>query len=309
MVHDSDGFNRWEAGQTFALRSINRVIDGAAVEESLLKALENLLDQALQEKGDKALLARALTLPDIQIIAQTRDIVDPDAIYKAREAVRVAFAERNREKILAVYNANSESGAYSVSPDAMAKRSLKNTMLGYLDDASLAKSQYETATNMTDRVAAMAVLKDHEGAEKDAVFTDFHERFKAYPLVIDKWFSLQATAVNDNIIANVKRLSSHADFTLLNPNRARSLYGAFAMNNPVGFHRADGSGYVLLKEAVTQLNSKNPQIAARLLTPLREWKRYTPDRQEKMKSVLEDISKIEKISPDVFEIVSKSLQA
>jgi aminopeptidase N len=308
MVHDTDGFNRWEAGQTYAMRALNKLIDTGIMEEGLLESLESLLDQAIQGKGDKALLAKALGLPDIQIIAQTRDVVDPDAIYKAREKVRREFADRNRDKLMSVYNSNQETGAYGIAPADMAKRALKNTVLGYLDDAAVASEQYKKATNMTDRVAALSVLTDHEGAHKDAAFADFYQRFKDYPLVIDKWFSLQAIGVNDNTVANIQKLSKHQDFNLKNPNRARSLYGAFAMNNPVAFHRADGSGYTLLKDAVITLNGINPQIAARMLTPMREWKRYTADRQNKMKAALQEIANTEKLSPDVFEIVSKSLK-
>lgn len=309
MVHDTDGFNRWEAGQTYALRTMNRLIDTAELDEGIFESLESLLDLAIQGKGDKALLARALSLPEVQIVAQTRDIVDPDAIYAARERLRGLFAQRCADKLMSVYKSNLETGAYSIAPEAMAKRSLKNTVLAYLDDPALAHEQSQRASNMTDRVAALGVLADHEGSEKTQAFTEFYARFHTYPLVIDKWFSLQAVGVNDNIIANIKALSSHKDFTLKNPNRVRSLYGAFAMNNPVSFHRADGSGYGLLKEAVIALNGINPQIAARMLTPLREWKRYTQDRQDKMKAVLQDIANVGDLSPDVFEIVSKSLKA
>ncbi|PZQ43968.1 MAG: aminopeptidase N, partial [Micavibrio aeruginosavorus] len=309
MVHDTDGFNRWEAGQTYALRVINKLIDQGAMDESLLESLESLLDLAIQGKEDKALIAKALGLPDVPIIAQTRDVVDPDAIYKAREEIRNAFAERCEDKLLSVYKSNLETGAYSIAPEAMARRALKNMVLGYLDDPAIAAEQYKKSTNMTDRVAALGVLTDHDGPEKDVAFADFYQRFKDYPLVVDKWFSLQAIGVNDNTIPNIKALSKHGDFTLKNPNRVRSLYGAFAMNNPVVFHKADGAGYALLKEAVVTLNDINPQIAARMLTPLREWKRYTKDRQDKMKSVLQEIASTEKLSPDVFEIVSKSLKA
>lgn len=308
MVHDSDGFNRWEAGQTYALRVINKLIDTGELETGLIDALEQILDLALAGKDDKALIAKALGLPDVQIIAQTRDIVDPDAIYQAREKIRTAFKTRCVDKLLSVYKSNMESGAYEITPDAMAKRSLKNTALGYLDDAAIAADQYQSATNMTDRVAALSVLTDHEGAQKEAAFADFYQRFHSYPLVIDKWFSLQAIGVNDNTVSNIRTLAGHKDFTLKNPNRVRSLYGAFAMNNPVGFHQADGSGYTLLRDAVVSLNTINPQIAARMLTPLREWRRYTQDRQAKMKSVLQEIANTEKLSPDVFEIVSKSLK-
>lgn len=181
--------------------------------------------------------------------------------------------------------------------------------LSYLDDPELAFDLYNGATNMTDRVTALGVLRDHEGGYKEKAFADFFERFENYQLVIDKWFSLQATGVNEATMENVEALAAHPQFTLKNPNRVRSLYGAFAMNNPVAFHAADGAGYTFLKDAVIELNAINPSIAARMLTPLREWRRYTPDRQAKMKAVLEEILKVEKLSPDVFEIVSKSLKA
>ena len=132
---------------------------------------------------------------------------------------------------------------------------------------------------------------------------------RSYPLVVDKFFALQAAAVRNDIIQNLKDLREHPDFNIKNPNRVRSLYAAFAMNNPVGFHAVDGSGYTFLTDAILELNSINPQIAARLLTPMRAWKRYTEDRQKKMKACLEKIVSHEDLSPDVFEIASKSLNA
>jgi aminopeptidase N len=308
MVHDSDGFNRWEAGQNYALRCINRMIDGGALEQGLIDALESILDLAIEGKEDKALLARALSLPEVGIIAQTRDVVDPDRIYNTREKYKAVLRDVCGGKLISVYQTNMESGAFSISPEAMAKRSLKNVCLSYLDDPALALQHYQGAGNMTDRVAALSALTDHEGEKKESAFSEFYQKFENYPLVVDKWFSLQAMSVNDNTIGNIKSLAKHKDFTLKNPNRVRSLYSAFAMNNPVAFHRADGSGYNLLRDAVISLNDINPQIAARLLTPLREWRRYTQDRQAKMQKTLQEIAIIEKLSPDVFEIVSKSLK-
>jgi aminopeptidase N len=308
MVHDSDGFNRWESGQTYALRVLNRLIDAGTLDNGLLDSMQSILGQMEKNDGDKALLAKSLSLPDLQIIAQTRTVVDPVKIHDARELVKKKFTTQNQEKLRALYKAHQETGAYAITPDAMARRALKNTLLGYLDDPALALAQYNAANNMTDRIAALSVLTDHEGDMKNKAFDDFYTRFKNYPLVIDKWFSMQAIAMNNNAVANIQKLAAHKDFTLKNPNRVRSLYGAFAMNNPVQFHRMDGAGYGLLKEAVMVLNAINPQIAARMLTPLREWRRYTPDRQEKMKSALLEISNMEQLSPDVFEIVSKSLK-
>ena len=140
------------------------------------------------------------------------------------------------------------------------------------------------------------VLRRRHGSSQECAF------------LVDKWFSLQAMAVRPNIMDDLHYLQNHPEFTLKNPNRVRSLYAAFAMNNPVTFHRRDGSGYDFLKTAVVELNSTNPQIAARLLTPLKEWKRYTQDRQEKMKEVLQEIKNLQNLSPDVYEIVTKSLE-
>jgi len=313
MVHDSDGFNRWEAGQSFALKTINRMIDEQASPGDLIKALEAILDQVIAGHGDKALLARALTLPDISIIGQSRNTVDPDAIYRARQAVQSQFGAQCMGKLIEAYHACETDAPYAPTPAQMANRAMQAALLRYIYEgdhergAILAKSLYDSATNMTQRATALGILNNEESADKNEVFNDFYERFRAYPLVIDKWFSLQAAAINPNTIRYLHNLSGHPDFTWKNPNRVRSLYGAFAMNNPVVFHAADGSGYAFLKEAIIKLNSINPQIAARLLTPLREWKRYTPGRQAHMKAALEEIMAQPNLSPDVFEIVSKSL--
>ena len=161
---------------------------------------------------------------------------------------------------------------------------------------------------MTDRVAALAMLAQTDSEFRDQAFVEFYHRFKNYQLVVDKWFALQATAVRHDTIESLRALRTHPEFTLKNPNRARSLYAAFAINNPVIFHAADGSGYNFLTDAVIELNEINPQIASRLLTPMREWKRYTQDRQKMMKESLQKILETPKLSPDVFEIASKSLK-
>lgn len=315
MVHDSDGFNRWEAGQTFALKTLNRMIDDKASPDDLLAALEALLDQVIAGTGDKALLARALSLPDISIIGQGRTSVDPDAIYQARQIVQSQFGSRCMAKLVEAYHACKTDAPYAPTPDQMAGRSMQAVLLRYIYEgdhgrgAILAKSLYDNATNMTERVTALGILTSEESGDKNDAFNDFYERFRAYPLVVDKWFNLQAGAITPNTITYLKNLSHHPDFNWKNPNRVRSLYGAFAMNNPVIFHAADGSGYDFLKEAIIKLNRINPQIAARLLTPLREWKRYTPGRQAHMKDVLEEILAQPNLSPDVFEIASKSLNA
>jgi aminopeptidase N len=196
----------------------------------------------------------------------------------------------------------------------MGRRSLKNTVLELLTVtngsgcAALAKAHYDQADNMTDRVAALACLADSTQPERDEVFTDFYHRFKDYQLVVDKWFSLQAIANRGEIFLDFAKLRNHAEFNIKNPNRVRSLYSAFAINNPVKFHDPSGQGYAILRDAIIELNAINPQIAARQVTPFREWKRYTPQLQAKMKDALQAIMDSGNLSSDVFEVVSKSLK-
>lgn len=309
MAHDSDGFNRWEAGQTLALRVINKILDDASV--TLKEFIENyglLIERGFEKGCDGALLARALELPGISFVGQQREQANPPKIHAATEQIRADIRKAYTSKLQELYERNRTEKVFSIAPQAMGQRALQNAVLSLLDDADLAFVQYESANNMTDRVAALALLADSEALERDKAFADFYGRFKNYPLVIDKWFALQAAAIKPDVLETLSGLRAHADFNIRNPNRVRSLYASFAMNNPVCFHAADGSGYRFLSDAIIELNDINPQIAARLLTPLRDWRRYTQDRQEKIKASLQKIMDQPKLSPDVYEIVSKTLK-
>jgi len=316
MLNDSDGFNAWEAGQQLYLSALNAMIDADSkdVPESLIETIGILIETGFDERTDKALLARSLSLPSISFIGQQRAEIDPDAIHKARQAMLATIKREHRKGLDKLYKSLEPSGTFSIEPVAMGARALRNVVLGILTAtngtgcAKLAKSHYDQANNMTDRVAALSRLADNKNAERDEAFEDFYERFKDYQLVIDKYFSLQASASRPSTIEDLKALAKHPEFNIKNPNRVRSLYAAFAMNNPVVFHSKDGAGYELLTDVIVELNTINPQIASRLLTPLREWKRYTKDRQEKMQACLERILATENLSPDVFEIASKSLK-
>lgn len=318
-LNDTDGFNRWEAGQTMALRMLLSMTEQHKESKEFeicpryLETYGQLLAQGFDSATDKALLARALSLPDVSFVAQHCTNVDPVAIYTARQALLRAIKVEHRGTLQKLYDNNISSNTFGITPEDMGKRALQNTLLSILSSskgsncAVLAKTQYDRANNMTDRVAALNMLADNTRAEREDAFTDFYERFKDKALVIDKWFALQATAVRDTTIEDIRALAQHADFNIKNPNRVRSLYGAFANNNPAIFHAENGTGYDFLTEAIITLNTINPQIAARLLGPMRDWKRYSPDRQEKLKSCLERILKTPDLSPDVFEIASKSL--
>ncbi len=316
MVHDSDGFNRWDAGQKFFLRALNKMIDAKTkdVSQDVIDSIESLLQQALDGGTDKALIARALSLPDVSIIAQTREVIDPDAIHKARKAVLAAIKRTHKPLLKKVYDDNKATGAFDVTPESMGRRALRNVVLGLLTTtkgtgcASLAKEHYDDSNNMTARMAAFSSIIENKNPVRDVVVQDFYDQFQKYELVIDKWFGIQASAVRDDIFERLEALKNHPDFTMTNPNRVRSLYGAFAMNNPVAFHDKKGRGYEFVKKAIIELNTTNPQIAARMLTPFREWRRYTPDRQKKMKAALQEIANLPDLSPNVFEIANKTLE-
>ncbi len=315
QIHDSDGFNRWEAGQTLALRAIEAVMEQEDANiDNFINDYGVLLEQGLSQDTDKALLARALTLPAVSIIGQAQEVINPEDINTARNSILKRIKRDHRKLLDRLYKELGPQGEFSIAADEIARRSLRNTVLSLLTAtngtgcAKLAHSHYFEADNMTDRVAAVSAIIDNSNSERDEVIADFYDRFKDYQLVIDKWFSLQTMSERDGLFDDLSTLRSHKDFTMKNPNRVRSLYAAFAMNNPVKFHDASGKGYKFLTDGIIELNEINPQIAARLVTPLREWRRYTQDRQKLMKESLERIASTPNLSDNVFEIVSKSLK-
>lgn len=315
MIHDTDGFNRWEAAQTLAVRVIYGILDNQKdVHEAYLNAYGHLLSTALDPNTDKALLARSLTLPSVEFIGQSRALKDPVTLYNARDSLLRTIKRTHRGALDKAYDRNRSTGAFEVTPDAMGQRALQNVVLHLLTITGgtgcrrRAKAQYDEATNMTDRIAALSVLARIDCPESAEALSDFYNRFKDHKLVIDKWFAVQASAPRKDILNVLKSLRAHEDFNIKNPNRVRALYAAFAMNNPFGFHAADGSGYGVLTDAIIELNQINPQIASRLCGPFRSWRDYSLDRQDKMKGCLEKILDTENLSPNVFEIVSKSLK-
>jgi aminopeptidase N len=314
MVHDSDPFNRWEAGQQFACRVLLRLAENATLAHALDEGFAEAFAATLaDEKLDKALAARALTLPSEDYLAQLVEVIDTDAIHAARSFVRRSLAQRCKEKFLSVYRSNASNEPYSIEPDAMGRRSLRNLALRYLgadgnsESVALAAAQFRNADNMTDRIAALAVLTDTTAPERDEALTAFYDRYEDEALVVDKWFSLQAVSEREDTLEIVRRLMEHPAFSIRNPNRLRSLVGAFASGNPVRFHAKDGGGYRLLADTVLEVDRLNPQTAARILGPLRQWRRFEANRQTLMRAELERIAGAEGLSRDVQEVVGKSL--
>jgi aminopeptidase N len=315
MLYDDDGFNKWEASQQLSSRVLLKAYASGEIDAGYPATFGGLIDQALELDSDKALMARALLPPSVGILEQQVTEVNPPLFYEVRQRLCQQIKKTHKDQLADLYAANAPKGTFSVSSDAMGQRALRNTVLSLLTSnygsgcSERAKAHYESATNMTDRVAALGALTHIQNEAREECFGHFYEKFKEFPLVVDKWFSLQACSSRPDIIQNLKKLRDHTDFNIKNPNRVRSLYSSFAMNNPVAFHASDGSGYQFLTDAVIELNGINPQIAARLLAPMRGWKNYSKDRQAKMQDCLKQILAQPNLASDVFEIASKSLNA
>jgi len=315
MVYDSDSFNRWEAGQQLAVTELLQIYRHQPKGEpsvALSKVFVDAWGVALaDEKADESLLARMLQLPSEQYLADQLDEVDPQRLRAVRRGALLQLLTVHREPLLARYDKDAVPRGYSLDPLSVGRRRLTHGCLAVLmlapDQGLLDRClrQYEQAGNMTDRLAAFAALVDSDSPLRDQVKDDFYQQWKQYPLLIDKWFSTLALGHHERTFFEIERLLLHPDFTLSNPNRARSLLGAFAQNLAV-FHRCDGSGYRLLTEQIRRLDKRNPQVAARMATPLTRWKRLEPERRALLHEELVALQQ-ENLSPDLYEIVNKSL--
>jgi len=320
MQHDEDGFNRWEAGQQLSVQVLQELIgqhqrgEQLVLDQRLITAFRTLL---LDTGLDQAMVAEMLSLPSEAYLTEISEVADVEAIHAAREFARQQIGAALHEPLWERYQANrkqSRETAYVAEASHIARRSLQNIALSYLMQSGKAEvlaacqEQYKDCDNMTERLTALAVLVnssfDSEKAEALAMFADY---FKDDPLVMDQWFSVQAGCTLPGGLERVQALLSHPAFTLKNPNKIRALIGAFANQNAVNFHRADGAGYRFLADQIITLNALNPQIASRLLTPLTRWRKYAPARQALMKAELERILASGELSSDVYEVVSKSL--
>ena len=304
MAHDPDPFTRWEAGQTLA-RAIMLGESGASV-GALTTALARELDRAQE---DPAFAALALRLPDLNDLLLASKSPDPEALFQARENLRRAIAGALRERLESIARAKGEV-PFSPGADAAGRRSLKSAALDLL--SSLGPSEvlldaYANAQSMTEAVAALEALGAAESPAFDEALTAFYERWKANPLVIDKWFSVQAASPRGDALARVEQLRAHAEFNLKNPNRVRSLAAAFAMRNPRAFHAANGEGYRFLASLAETIDPLNPALAARLLTPFESWRRFDSRRQEHARKALEQLASLPQLSKNTREMVERTL--
>jgi len=315
MAHDPDEFNRWDAGQQLAVKLILDLVKDQ--QEGKLLALDNLFIDAFRRTlegnmKDRAFQAFALALPAEGYIADFMAVIDPIAIHEAKRFMQETLAVALKDAFLSVYHANQDKGPYRPDQEAIGKRSLKNICLGYLseledaDVRELCMNQFRNSNNMTDVIAALASLANNVCAEREQALDEFYWKWKDDPLVMDKWLSLQALSRLPDTLDRVKALMMHPAFNIKNPNKVRSLIGAFSSNS-ARFHAPDGSGYTFLADNILAIDPMNPQIAARLVSAFTMWKRYEAGPQMLMKAQLERLQGAQKLSRDVYEIVSKSL--
>jgi aminopeptidase N len=317
MANDSDLFNRWQAAQDYAMRTllaaVKAIRNGAKppAADAFARALGvTLMDESL----DPAYRAQMLMLPTETDIARTvAHDVDPAAIHKARRGLRRHVGTVLGEELLEVYLSNVVKGPYSPDPRSAGKRALRNAALALLNarggetDIKRTLQHFQIASNATDEIGALALLADVKGPERDAAFDRFYERWHQDHLVIDHWFALQAASSLPATLATVKRLIRHPLFTAKNPNKVRALIGTFAAN-AVAFNRPDGRGYTFIAAKVREIDAFNPQIAARLLGAFRGWRTLESGRRKLARQTLQQLAKRPGLSRDSFEILSKMLE-
>ncbi|MCK5825550.1 MAG: aminopeptidase N [Desulfuromusa sp.] len=316
MAYDSDAFNRWDAGQTLALTELLRIYKDrqtggdAALQAGFVAAWRKALSD---RQVDQSLLAQLLTLPSEQYLADQLNGFDPQLIRTVRDQAVLQLARENQALLLERYSdCFIVTEDYSLDPAVVGRRSLGNFCLSLLvrleqlEMDELCLQQYQNAVNMTDRLAAFASLVDSSSLDRQDVIDDFYQSWKRQPLLLDKWFTIQALSRRSETFTEIENLLQHADFSLSNPNRVRALLGAFYQNMAV-FHRSDGAGYKLLVEQIIVLDQKNPQVAARMAAPLTRWKHLEIKRCKLMEQQLIRLQKMD-LSSDLYEIVNKSLQ-
>ncbi|MDQ3796033.1 MAG: aminopeptidase N [Pseudomonadota bacterium] len=315
-THDSDPFNRWEALQRLAIRLMTRLIADYQADRPL--ALDDVLAHVFKRilsdpTLDAALSAETLTLPGEDYLSEVVEEIDVDAIHAAREFTRHSLARALESHLADTYqnNAQPDGAAYDKVPPG--RRRLRDLCLAYLntldkeDYSRLAFDQFSAARNMTDTMGALHALNDRDTKQRRRALQAFHGTWRHDPLVMDKWFALQAGSALPGTLETVKGLVGHPLFSLRNPNRVRALIGTFSHRNPINFHTKSGAGYRFLADQVLRIDPLNPQMAARLVKGFSLWRKYDPTRRQMMQAQLQRIVDTAAISRDVFEIASKSL--
>ena len=316
LANDSDNYNRWNAGQQLYMQII---LDLAIMQQQgkelvLPTIIVDVFAQILLDKNlNLELKSKLLAMPPMLLLIDNMQPADPDALYVAKKFVTTTLAQMLQKELFAAYKEYTLFGPYHYNANDAAHRSIKNTILTYIlsskkqSGIELALNQYNKSNNMTDIIAALASLASIECNERIESLIDFYDTWSTNPLVVNKWLAVQALADLDGVLDQVKNLMQHEAFDIKNPNKVYALIGGFCAGNIYHFHNLNGSGYKFLSDVVLQLNSINPQIAARMLTPLTQWQRFDVARQKLMCDELMRIKQADNLSSDVMEIVTKSL--
>jgi aminopeptidase N len=306
--HDSDPFARFEAMQELMMRALIAGARGEALDTApLIRAISKTLKTGAL---DAAFKAEVILPPSESLIGDRMERIDPDAIHQSRESLRATIGNSLHDELLSARRASSDGD--DLSPAAKGARRLNSVALGLLaaadaqEASALAKAQFDAADNMTDCQGALAILVSLDVPERQAALDAFYDRFSDDPLVIDKWFGLQATAQRPGTIDEVQRLATHPAFTITNPNRLRALFGTFAANQ-WAFHHPSGRGYRLVSGMILDADRLNPSVAARLVTPFGRWRKFDEARAALMRAELERVVAVSGLSKDVYEQASKSL--
>ncbi len=316
MAHERDEFNRFDAAQTLFIKEIQNLVSMSQKDEAfeissiLIQAFKTALDDS---NTDRAFLAKALALPQENEIKNYYECIDVDSIHKARSYLKKKLALKLRDRFMEKIEQCSSSDPLSISPGAIADRSLKNLCLSYIGSIEEEQTtvyvcqKFEAAQNMTDEYAALKILSQIDSDIKQTGMDIFYKKWHQDKLVLDKWFAVQASSSLPDTLEQVQSLLTHPDFTMTNPNKVRSLVYMFALQNPVNFHRSDGKGYRFVADQIIALDAINQQVAARLAACFNHWKKYDDSRKILMKKELERILSVQTLSKNVYEIVSRAL--
>lgn len=336
MAYDTDAFNCWEASHRYwskyILQLASELSKGgnnakAGLPEKFIQALRTLLVAGKTHSKDKSLVAYALQIPDEATLSNAVKEIDIDALYHARRYVNEYVAKQLSGEFKEVYDALAQGGGkdepYLFTPAEVGRRRLRNTCLGYIASQydvtqsestagnqaiiSVIKKQFDEANCMTDKINALVQLASTPSKAREDALQAFYHDANNNALVINKWFSIQAMADYPTLLSDIKKLKQHPDFTLTNPNRARSLLSVFGANL-YHFHQKNGDGYRFLADAIIELDRMNPQVAARMMSPFSLWRRYDTERQALMKTELTRIQQTSNLSPDSYEIVTRYLK-